>query len=73
MTKFNYLRIAFAAIAIFTTASLFAQPENLYIIGGPFNAHNPNWLFRDIVQLEKDSENPSVFYYRGYIGYNTFG
>lgn len=53
--------------------SVFAQPENLYIIGGPFNAHNPNWLFRDIVQLDKNSENPYVFYYRGYIGYNTFG
>jgi hypothetical protein len=73
MTKSNYLKIIFAAIAIFTTASLFAQPENLYIIGGPFNANKPNWLFRDIVQLEKDSENPHVFYYRGYIGYNTFG
>ena len=52
---------------------VFAQYENLYIIGGPFNAHNPNWLHGDVVQLEKDSENPYIFYYRGYIGYNTFG
>ncbi|MDR0546064.1 MAG: T9SS type A sorting domain-containing protein [Dysgonamonadaceae bacterium] len=71
MTKF--IQLAFAAVAMFTTASLFAQPDNLYIIGGPFNANKPNWIHRDIVQLEKDSENPYVFYYRGYIGYNTFG
>jgi hypothetical protein len=55
------------------TVDVIARPENLYIIGGPFNAHKDNWIFRDIVQLEKDSENPAVFYYRGYIGYNTFG
>lgn len=63
-------------IAVFCSTfglSVFAQPENLYIIGGPFNANKPNWLHRDVVQLEKDSENTNVFYYRGYIGYNTFG
>lgn len=49
-------------------------PENLYIIGGPFNPNRAgNWVFRDIVPLEKDATNPAVFYYRGYIGYNTFG
>lgn len=62
-----------AAFSFLLTLSAFAKPENLWIIGGPFNAHKPNWLFRDIVKLEKSSENAAVFYYRGYIGYNTFG
>ncbi len=54
--------------------SVFAQYDNLYIIGGPFNSdRGGNWQFRDVIELEKDSENPYVFYYRGYIGYNTFG
>lgn len=49
-------------------------PENLYIIGGPFNPNRAgNWVFRDIVPLEKDATNSAVFYYEGYIGYNTFG
>jgi hypothetical protein len=33
MTKFNFLGTVFAAIALLMIASLFAQPENLYIIG----------------------------------------
>lgn len=52
---------------------MIAQPESLFIIGGPFNANKPNWIFRDVVPLEKDAVNPYIFYYRGYIGYNTFG
>lgn len=68
------LKLFFIAVIFSTfTFSLFALPSNLYIIGGPFNANKPNWLFRDIVQLEKDNSNSTIFYYRGYIGYNTFG
>lgn len=65
-----FLLIAFCCL--FGSSAL-AQPENLYIIGGPFNSTGSNWLFRDIVQLEKDTENPNIFYYRGYIGANTSG
>jgi hypothetical protein len=70
----NQLKIFFiVAFCCILNLSIFAQPESLYIIGGPFNANKPNWIFRDVVPLDKDSENPYVFYYRGYIGYNTFG
>lgn len=71
MKQLNLLFIAFV-LSLFSF-SLYSQPANLYIIGGPFNANKPNWLFRDIVKLEKDNSNPAIFYYRGYIGYNTFG
>jgi hypothetical protein len=71
MKNLKLLLVAFCCITF--GLSVFAQPENLYIIGGPFNANKPNWLFRDIVQMDKDSANPAIFYYRGYIGYNTFG
>lgn len=54
---------------------LFAQtPENLYIIGGPFKGYCPggdlNWRKLDCVQLERDAENPAVFYFRGFMAYN---
>lgn len=47
--------------------------EHLYLIGGPVNTHNPNWLLSDARELEKDPNNPFVFYYRGFLKYNTFG
>jgi len=47
--------------------------EHLYLIGGPVNTHNPNWLLSDARELEKDPLNPFVFYYRGFLKYNTFG
>lgn len=47
--------------------------KHIYLVGGPVNTNNPNWLLRDARELEKDSENPYVFYYRGFLKYNTFG
>jgi len=47
--------------------------EHIYLIGGPVNTHDPNWLLGDARELEKDSENPFIFYYRGFLKYNTFG
>ncbi|MDR1810296.1 MAG: hypothetical protein LBR34_07830 [Prevotella sp.] len=49
------------------------SPQSLYIMGGPFNKHDPNWLLDDAVEMERDSLNPFVFYYRGELRYNTFG
>lgn len=48
-------------------------PQYLYIMGGPFNKNSSNWLLEDAVSLERDSENPFIFYYRGYIRYNSLG
>jgi len=47
--------------------------EHIYLIGGPVNTNNPNWLLSDARELEKDPENPYIFYYRGFLRYNTFG
>lgn len=47
--------------------------DKVYLIGGPINTNNPNWQLRDARELEKDPTNPFVFYYRGFLKYNTFG
>jgi len=47
--------------------------EHIYIIGGPVNTHDPNWLLADARELEKDPVNPFIFYYRGFLKYNTMG
>lgn len=47
--------------------------DKIYLIGGPVNTHNPNWLLGDARELEKDPANPFVFYYKGFLKYNTFG
>lgn len=47
--------------------------DHIYLIGGPVNSHVPNWLLSDARELEKDPDNPFVFYYRGFLKYNTFG
>jgi len=47
--------------------------NHLYLIGGPINTRDPNWLLSDARELVKDPENPFVFYYRGFLIYNTFG
>lgn len=47
--------------------------DKIYLIGGPVNTHDPNWLLGDARQLEKDPSNPFIFYYRGFLKYNTFG
>lgn len=47
--------------------------DKIYLIGGPVNTHNPNWLLSDARELQKDPANPFVFYYKGFLKYNTFG
>jgi len=47
--------------------------EHIYLIGGPVNTHDPNWLLADARELEKDPVNPFIFYYRGFLKYNTMG
>lgn len=47
--------------------------DHVYLIGGPVNSHDPNWLLGDARELEKDPANPFIFYYRGFLKYNTFG
>jgi len=59
------------AVVFFT--SLFAQPGNVYLIGGPVNKNDPNWLLNQKVELTKDAVNPSIFYYKGYLAYNSRG
>jgi hypothetical protein len=48
-------------------------PKSLYIMGGPFNENVSNWLLEDAVEMERDADNPFVFYYRGDIRYNPVG
>ncbi|MHB9055680.1 MAG: hypothetical protein ACYC2P_05935 [Paludibacteraceae bacterium] len=48
-------------------------PEKIYLAGGPVNTHDPNWLLSDARDLEKDASNPFIFYYKGFLRYNTFG
>lgn len=47
--------------------------QHIYLVGGPVNTHDPNWQLNDARELEKDPANPFVFYYRGFLRYNTFG
>ncbi|MDR0687609.1 MAG: SusF/SusE family outer membrane protein [Prevotellaceae bacterium] len=55
------------------SAEEITPPAALYLIGGPLNTHDPNWLLGDAKELEKDAENPFIFRYKGYLAYNTFG
>lgn len=72
--KINFFtKIAMAFIAITFAISVFAQPANVYLIGGPVNKNNPNWLLNHKVELTKDSNNAAVFYYKGYLAYNWRG
>jgi len=72
--KTHYLRRIFATIffAVFYIA-MSAQPTNVYLIGGPLNKNNPNWLLNQKVELTKDLINPAIFYYKGYLAYNWRG
>lgn len=54
-------------------AALSAQPAHVYLIGGPINKNNPNWVTSQKIELTKDSNDPSIFYYRGYLAYNWRG
>jgi len=53
--------------------TLNAQPTNVYLIGGPVNKNNPNWLLSQKVELTKDLNNPAIFYFKGYLAYNWRG
>ncbi|MDD4991872.1 MAG: SusF/SusE family outer membrane protein [Paludibacter sp.] len=72
--KIDFLkRIVITVIALTFISTLFAQPSNVYLIGGPVNKNNPNWLLNQKVELTKDATNPFVFYYKGYLAYNWRG
>lgn len=72
--KNNYFKKALlTVVSIVFFTSLFAQPEHVYLIGGPVNKNNPNWLLDQKVELTKDEENASIFYFKGYLAYNWRG
>ena len=72
--KINYFkRILMTVLAVVFFTSLFAQPGNVYLIGGPINKNDPNWLLNQKVELTKDAVNPTIFYYKGYLAYNSRG
>jgi len=54
-------------------AERLTPPKELYIMGGPFNNNPSNWLLSDAVEMERDADNPFIFYYRGQIRFNSFG
>ena len=72
--KIYYLKRIFATVffAVFYL-TLSAQPASVYLIGGPVNKNDPNWLLNQKVELTKDAVNPAVFYYKGYLAYNWRG
>ncbi len=72
--KINYFKRIFTTIlfAVICTA-MFAQPAHVYMIGGPLNKNNPNWLLNHKVELTKDANNPNIFYFKGYLAYNWRG
>ena len=72
--KINFFKkIAITLIAVLFSVAAFAQPANVYLIGGPVNKNNPNWLLNHKVELTKDINNPAIFYYKGYLAYNWRG
>ncbi|HEY6915630.1 MAG TPA: SusF/SusE family outer membrane protein [Paludibacter sp.] len=73
MKIFHLKKIVLTVIAVMFFTSMFAQPANVYLIGGPVNKNNPNWLLSQKVELTKDPNNPSIFYFKGYLAYNWRG
>ena len=72
--KFNYFKkILMTVFAVMFLTSLFAEPTDIYLIGGPINKHDPNWLLEQKVALTKDEVNPAIFYFKGYLAYNWRG
>ncbi len=68
-----FKRALLTLFAIVSLTSLYAQPDHVYLIGGPVNKHNPNWLLEDKIELTKDEVNPAIFYFKGYLSYNWRG
>lgn len=73
MRSYYLKRILLTAVAVVFFTSLFAQPANVFLIGGPVNKNNPNWLLEQKVQLTKDPANPHLFYFKGHLAYNWRG
>ncbi|HEX3009211.1 MAG TPA: hypothetical protein VHO90_16525 [Bacteroidales bacterium] len=46
---------------------------HVYLIGGPVSTNPTKWELRDAVELEQDKTNQFVFYYRGFLMYNSTG
>jgi len=71
--KINHLqKTLLTAIAVVFMTSLYAQ-DNIYLIGGPVNKGWGGWNLGDKIELTKDQENPSLFYFKGYLSYNVRG
>lgn len=59
-----------AALCSVFGLSAFAWPDNMYFVGGPFGG---DWSLDSRSEaFEKDADDPTVFYYKGYIGYPTY-
>ncbi|MDD2996914.1 MAG: SusF/SusE family outer membrane protein [Paludibacter sp.] len=70
----DYLKkIMLTLIAALLFLPMFAQPEHVYMIGGPTNKNNPNWLLDHKVELTKDATNPYLFHFKGHLAYNWRG
>ena len=68
-----FKKIMLTFIAALLLLPMFAQPEHVYMIGGPTNKHNPNWLLDHKVELTKDASNPFLFHFKGHLAYNWRG
>lgn len=68
-----FRRFLLAAFSILLGLSSFAQPSQIFLIGGPVNKNNPNWTLNDKVELSKDPVNPFIFNFKGYLAYNWRG
>lgn len=72
--RINYLKkVLLTLVAAMLFLPMFAQPEHVYMIGGPTNKNNPNWLTAHKVELTKDAVNPHLFYFKGHLAYNWRG
>jgi len=72
--KIDYFkRTLMTVLSVVFFISLFAQPAEVYLIGGPLNKNDPNWLLNQKVALTKDAVNPAIFYFKGYLAYNWRG
>jgi len=68
--KMNHLqKTLLTAIAVVFMTSLYAQ-DNIYLIGGPVNKSWGDWNIGDKIELTKDLDNPSLFYFKGYLACN---
>lgn len=72
--KINYLKkLVMTVFAVLCFSTLLAQPEQVFMIGGPLNKNHPNWLLDHKVELTKDAADPFLFHFKGYLAYNWRG